>query len=74
MQYGVNLRQRYGETAKAYELARLSSFFHQLRAFHSSLDVLVHIQPALAAPLWGSIRLCVDVCRDARIVKSYMLT
>lgn len=61
VQYGSELQEKYKQSTKSYNFVCLSSFFERLRAFHSSLDMIAHTQPTVLAPLWGSLRLCVDV-------------
>ncbi|KAF2754966.1 hypothetical protein EJ05DRAFT_513298 [Pseudovirgaria hyperparasitica] len=61
MRFVDSLRIRYQDTSKAFELARLDACFYQLRTFHSSIDVFIHIKPAILAPLWGSLKLCIDL-------------
>ncbi|OJD37205.1 nb-arc and tpr domain protein [Diplodia corticola] len=68
IQFGSALHSRYSGRAKAFELARLIAFFERLRTFHGSFDVLVHVQPTVAAPIWGSIKLCVELVHETNEV------
>ncbi len=59
--YGKELQAKYRARTREYDLIRLTAFFQQLRQFNSTFDVLIHLNPKLAAPLWGSIRLSIEV-------------
>lgn len=61
VEYSISLQKKFKETKSEYEWSRLGNFFRHLRRFHGGLDVLSHVNPASVAPLWGSLRLCIEV-------------
>jgi hypothetical protein len=73
VQYSKSLQDSYSEKNKAYEFVRLNGFVNQLKTFNTNFDVLSRVKPTAAAPLWGSIRLCIEVCVLYLILESILL-
>jgi hypothetical protein len=61
VKYGNSVQEAYKKSGNVYDFSPMTTFFNQLRVFHSSLDVLIHVNPSFAAPVWGSLKLCIEV-------------